>query len=367
MKTSLFLLSLLLGAATAQAQVPAAPTAPATEAMPDKTTERAEDAAKPVEFGFNADFDQVQNHIIWKGVSDDGQNKIDFFVYDSGNKGVPLAETIAFFDENKRSLATLNVSFDETGKIQNQELLGADDKPMATEGRNMNLLTVAGSGISVETTVKAGWLRQRVFTLKFPTWNGVLTSDYDERGRRARDVFSSSTAEQPSIITYSYEERGLNAVKAAASNDNGEIRIEAQRNEAGENIRTRMFYNGELRLIATPLRDEQGKVNGSRTENYDGGEVSDIVEIRGQTEGDVVSTTLTQTDAKGVIQERQLQTEGRTIFVEEFENGKLRQRVDFDKNGEPLFVTHYKDDGSVEWKKTIGPDGQLQDEPPAKG
>ena len=356
MKTSILLLA-LAAATPALAQVPPVPDAPKTEA-PAATPQRAADAPRPVEFNFNSEFGIARTSLTFTQISDDEANQNLFFSSESGATGLPTAENIVLFSAQNRPLLTLKVSFDGDGKIQNNELIGPDDKPLPIENRDLNSLRAADSGLSVETTVDGNRLVKRVFTLNYPTWNGKLTCNYDERGRRAHDEFVSSTHEGTNSIDYAYSERGLNEIKAETNGT--QMRVEIQRNELGENTQTRVFEAGAMTAISKPIFDEAGAATGARAEVYRDGALDGINEFLVQKQGDSNITTFSQFDAAGTIQGRQQQTNGRTDWTEEFENGKRRQRVEFGADGQATFVTRYKDDGNVEWKKPVGPDGQLQ-------
>lgn len=356
MKLPFLLATLLLSVPVVMAQDVAAP--PATPPVPTENPAPAEEKPRPIEFNFVADFDKPQNHITWSAVAPGTDEKDDFFLSDSGLKGTMLSEKIAFLDEKRQLKAILTAEFDANGQLQSQKLADADGKITLTQDKfeadkPLAPVAVEGSGITVQTVVKNGFLAQRFFTFDYPTWIGTLGSDYDEKGRRARDVFSSSTSDAPRTINYSYDEKGLSAMKVEATLDSPETLMKIERDNAGQVREMRTTNGEELISVSTSTRDDKGEFLGTRSENYTNGALSGILEMRLQTEGEKTLLISTERDAKGVMQRRITQANGILVSVENFENGKLRERMDADAKGNPQTVTRFRDDGSVESKQPV--------------
>ena len=358
------LLTLLALAAPALAQTPAAPVAGAPVAgapVAGSPAAAAAETARPVEFDFNAEFDRLENKIVWRSVSLDGAVRNEFFVHNSGNRGVPLFETIQFLDAGQQPIAVLKVRFGADGKLAQQEFTTAAGAPLKQPvPHGEQPLQVDGSGISLQTFVGDGFLKRRVFTLKYPNWSGILSCDYDASGRRLKDVFASSTSPQPNTVFYQYDKKGLSRVVVSATDDNPETRVLMARQDNGQLREMRAIQDKNLVVVSTALRDDKGQLLGSRTENYREGALSDITELRMSTEGTSTTFTLTQSDPKGVMQRRQTQVNGITVSSENFQDGHVRERVDYNPQGEPQFVTRYNPDGKIEWKRPVGADGNLK-------
>ncbi len=346
---------------------------------------------------------------------------VPFFVHDCDAQGTPVREQIRFMDAENRVLTTLTATFDAKGKLDKQEARDTAGGAVLQVPNGQDV-AVDASVMQMRTETKDGFLAKRFFVLPTADGGkAFLTCYYDKRGRRIRDVAISSIAMPERTVTYSYDARGLSQTTFEKTKDAPETRLSMERDKSGANVGVRVTEAGQLVSVSKALRDAKGTTVGSRSETYEGGKLAKVVEVRHDEKGDIhtqfdakgqvtarqtrqngrITTemiengkvtarieanekgeieretnynadgtfaettradgivTVAVKDAKGVMIKRTVGTPEMMQFSEYFEQGKLRDRLDYNELGTPGTVTHYREDGSVETKrKVLGADAE---------
>ena len=348
MKTSLFLLLL---ATPALAQVPAIPVVPAVSA-----TKPAEAKLSPT-WEFAPDFLRDQNQIIWRASS--APKALAFLVMSTNGAGLPLKQTLQFVDiTGQMPMGTLAVTYDKSGKMQKQELRDPSGMPMLGIGNGLPL---------VETTLEPNNAMRQVFLFLTGDGDVTLTSDYDARGRRTRDVLTLGAQTLRTLI-YVYDAKDLSAI------EDGATRLTIERDASGKMRSMSAIQNGLLTRSATPLRDDKNNVIGTRTENYSGGVLREVNEITlegttpknsrvKQSFGDTTTVENGQQTTRQTfdfrmdvsppktpvveVRKRTIYRNAKIVAQEIYRDGVLTMRDDFGADGMLAKTTNFDADGSV--------------------
>ncbi len=365
MKTSPFLLALT--AATSYA-APAAlaqnPVAPAVATAP------AIEQSAPAQWELAPDFLRDRNRIVWSVPKENGAQ--EFFVTTTDGSGAPSDEIVSFPANNGPGYSTHTIRFDKSGALQALEVYDVfGNKPvlvMPIFNDGIIPIAVKNSFVSLESVVANKRLAKRTFALDFPQFKGTLTSDYDERGRRQRDILSADGAVR--TINYIYDARGLSQIT------DGATITKIERDAGGKMRALSAIKNGLLTRSATPIKGDKGAIVGTRTADYASGILQEVNEVT--QEGGAPNNRVSQTSSEATKFENGGQTtekkfefrldispprtpavvavevRKRTIYKssviateEIYRDGVLTRRSEFNDNGVIAKTTDFNADGSV--------------------
>ena len=363
MKILLLLGTLILGAPVwAQTENAVPPAAPQAVESPQQS------------WDFTPDFLRGQHQISWRLAP---KFEDDLLVSTLTDDGVTVSEVIRFPDADGQTVATLTANFDKKGRLQKQELRGAQSKLLQTQTDfNKSVpISVPGSMLSLQTIVSQGTLKERVLSIGLPNSPLSLRSKYDERGRRTRDDFRKLAGGHNQSVDYLYNARGLETI--TVSGDNAAT-LSIERDDKGKMRAVHVLQNGLLARFAAPLRDSKGKVSGTKIESYSGGILSETSEtyLEGdepldpnRPRGNFTERTITENGeqkterkfdfsvgigkpkvaaaARPRILKRTVYASAKLSFEEISRDGVLRQRTDFNSNGVIFKLTQFNADGSV--------------------
>ena len=313
---------------------------------------------------FAPDFLRDQSRISWSAPNASGVGQ--FFVTTINGAGVPTGEVVNLISATNRNWGTVTATFDKKGKLKDQVmsgLLGAMSLGNADSKAEITL-----SDVSVKTSAKKGFLVKRTFTLKFPNLNGTLVCEYDARGRRQRDILTANSAVR--TLNYAYDARGLSQITDGATN------FTIERDADGKMRSMSAIENGLLKHSATPIKNSNGAIIGTRIEDYNGGIFQEVNETTREGSDSTKRTSKTSTTSTTPGENGEQTTENkfgfrvnidsgapavaavevrtRTLYKnakiaseELFRNGVLTQRSEFNDNGIVFKVIFFNADGSV--------------------
>ena len=320
----------------------------------------AQEKDAPKEFGFNFGYEyssktRVTSVSLATQRNFAGTKPVIFEKTVTGQKGVIESETIFFLDDEGAVLNTLNSLFDESGHLASQTLTKGTEPPRALNWFKMGAqsisLDVDDSFLSARYTVKNGFLKERVLTLKLPSGTRTMKTLYDEMGRRERDITDRAASDSittPVTIQFFYDQSGLTRALTPSGPDNKANEFTLERSADGRIAQMIAKEGGVLMMRSTLLPDEQGKSGGMKTENFEDGILAHVIVLNGE-----AKSAVEEEYEDGVLVSRKTQKLGeggalQLISLEEFDpNGKLAQRTEYDKDGVATSVTTYNADGTV--------------------